>query len=781
MRTLHGRGPDLELLAACLERAAAGTLQTVLVSGEAGIGKTSILNATLDRARERGFCVFIGHTDEIERARPFGPLAVAFGCDPRAQEPRVAELGRLLAGGPPGGSGPIAAARDPGLQFRMVDGFVDLVEAFAVRAPVVLALDDVQWADTSTLLAVRSLTRRLTLLPVVLLLALRPLPREPELERLVNGIVRDGAHELTLGPLGSDAVAGLVAELVAAKPGAELLEQVAGAAGNPLFVTELVRALAEEGAIDVVDGNAELLEVSLPPSLRLTILRRLSFLSAATLELLRVASLLGSVFSLRDVTAVAGQPASGLLPALRDAIRAGVLEERGARLAFRHDVVRAAIYEDIPLDARSALHLEAGRRLGVDGAPVVQVAEQFALGARPGDVEAVDWLHGAAREVARHAPPLGVELLERALELAAADDDRPLGLLADLVPSLLWAGRPGDAEARAREALAHRPPPDLEGPIRLGLAEALFAQDRPGDVIREVDIATRGSDLTADVRSQLLAEAANALAFTGDLETAETTATKAVAIGTPVLSEGAEMGLLVLSDLAREAGKPDEALKLARDALEFAEQRVGSRNHWPPELFAAMALRNLDRLAEAQDTVRAGYQVDERLGKVSYLPLYHYESATVFFHAGQWDDAIAQARTGLTLADEVSLSTLVSWPYGLLALIDIHRGDLDGATALVDAAARSMSPSLVLASSLLDEARGAAAPALATLADAWIAMPASEASRAPQNVRSRPRSAFRRCRRSLAGGGRGSGDGGGGRVVIRPEPRRCRSAVPRAR
>lgn len=715
---LHGRLRELELIEAHLERAAAGSVQVVLIEGEPGIGKSWLLEAALESAGERGFHVFVGRADEVERARPFGPLAEALGCRPGA-EPRRAEIAQLLRGDPAVGRVPIEPTRDPGLQFRVVDDFVELVEELALGSPVALALEDLHWADPSTLLTVRSLARRLTYVPLAVFLTLRPLPRARTLEELLGALIRDGADLLALGPLEQGIVSQLVAELVAAEPAAELLEEVSGAAGNPLFVTELVRALDEEGAIELIDGRAELREASLPPSLRLTILRRLSFLDENTLEALRVASVLGSAFALSDVATVLDRSTTHLLGPVREAVQAGVLEEREARLSFRHDLVREAIYEDLPENARAALHLEAGRRLAAAGASALQVAEQLALGAQPGDSDAVAWLHSAARQTARRAPDIAVDLLERALELVDDSDELRPRLLADLVPTLLWSGRPQDGEARAREALAAPPPKELEGTLRFGLVEALSLQGRHADVIEEVRRAIGHPALTTDQRSQLHAEAANALAFVDDPESAERAAREAVVIGTPVHSDGARMGLLVLSDLARTRGNLHEALEHAGKAVELARTGAVARLHWPLEVFLAMTLHGLDRFEEAHEALREGRRADEHLGNVSYLPVYHYESASLLFGTGQWDDAAAQAQAGIGLADEVGLQMLLSWPCELLALIAVHRGEVDAATGWLETIDSQSYAEPGLARGLLEEARGDEVGALATLAGAW--------------------------------------------------------------
>jgi predicted ATPase len=187
---------------------------------------------------------------------------------------------------------------------------------------------------------------------------------------------------LALGQLDQQAVVGLVAEAVAAEPGPRLLAEVAGARGNPLFVTELVAARLQEGAIRTVDGRAEVTAPSLPPSLRLTILRRLSLLPEETLEALRSASILGSSFALTDLSSVAGRSVADLSAALAEAIRARVVEDDGDRLRFRHDLIREAIYQDLPTSVRVGLHREAGHRLARSGAPALQVAAHLARGAR---------------------------------------------------------------------------------------------------------------------------------------------------------------------------------------------------------------------------------------------------------------------------------------------------------------------------------------------------------------------------------------------------------------
>src|SRR5271169_4812228 len=419
---LVGRDAEIRALGEALDRVSSGHPTIVLVEGEAGIGKTRLLEHALAEARARGMQVVAGRAEELERTRPFGLLAATFGCATSSPDPRLAAIGALLATHGAGDRGPITVTSDPGLLFLTVDAFTDLVDELALAGPLVIGVDDLQWADPSSLLTLGAVSRRLAYLPVALIGCLRPSPRIPELDRLAGLLLDAGGRILAVRGLTEQAVAELVAEAVAAVPGPGLLAGISGAAGNPLFVTELLGALAQEGAIKAAGGRAEVAQVTLPPTLRLTILRRLSFLSGDTLQALRAASILGSSFTVTELSVTMARPTLGLSVVLADGIAGRVLEEYGAVIRFRHDLIRDAIYEDLPLSVRRGLHREAGQRLARTGAPALQVAEQLARGAGQGDAEAIGWLTRAAREAAARSPDVAASLLERAAGLMAPAD-----------------------------------------------------------------------------------------------------------------------------------------------------------------------------------------------------------------------------------------------------------------------------------------------------------------------------------------------------------------------
>ena len=167
----------------------------------------------------------------------------------------------------------------------------------------------------------------------------------------------------------------------------------------------------------MASGRAETRTVSLPPTLRLTVLRRLSRLSEEALDVLRVASILGSTFSVTELALVTGRGVAELLPALRAAGDAGLLTDVGERLTFRHVLVRDALYYDLPSAVRMGLHREAGVRLGAAGGSLERAATHVALGAEPGDGEAVRWLRRGATSATSRAPATAVRLLERARDI----------------------------------------------------------------------------------------------------------------------------------------------------------------------------------------------------------------------------------------------------------------------------------------------------------------------------------------------------------------------------
>jgi DNA-binding CsgD family transcriptional regulator/tetratricopeptide (TPR) repeat protein len=720
-----GREAEIGALGQALGHVAAGGPAIVLVEGEAGIGKTRLLAEVLADAAGRGMQVAAGRAEELERTRPFGLLAGALGCARSSPDPRRAAIAGLLAAPAAGDQGPITVTSDPGLRFRVVDAFTDLVEELALAGPLVIGLDDLQWADPSSLLTLGVLARRLTDLPVGVIGCLRPSPRADELDRLAGALEAAGARHLVLQPLTGQAVTALVAQAVAAEPGPRLLAEVAGAAGNPLFITELLGALAQEQAIATVGGRAEAAETVLSPTLRLTILRRVSFLPEPTLQALRSASILGSGFSPTDLATITGRPAVELAVVLAEAIRARVVEDDGDRLRFRHELIRDAIYQDLAGSVRRALHREAGQRLAQAGAPALQVAEHLARGATPGDPEAVTWLARAARQAAPRSPEVAADLLGRAAGLTAPGDPGHDDLLAERASSLMWAGRIADAEEACRSLLGRDLDPSLEAAVRICLGHALLAGGRARDGLCELERAGQSPLLTSAERAEAQAWASFARMVLADLDGAAAAAAQArptAAAARDHLATSIAMATLAMNSQLR--GHLREALQIADEAVRLADQSPGRLGHrFPVHFPRGSVLVELDRLDEARTTIETGMRISEELGTGWPLAQYHGIRALERFLAGHWDDAIAEIETDTGLAGETGHSYNPVTGRWVEALIRLHRNDLPGARDAAGAAPRTGAHRAAWrsawAQALVLEADGELADALETLSGYW--------------------------------------------------------------
>ena len=740
---LRGRGPEAEISGEVLDRVAAGRPALALIEGEAGIGKTRLLDGALEDARVRGMQVAWGRAEELEQNRPFGLVAAAFGCERSSADPRRAAIAELLASHA-GDRGPITVTSDPSLLFQAVDAFADLVEALALAGPLVIGLDDLQWADSSSLLALGAAVRRMAGLPVALLGCLRPLPDSADLDRLTRLLDKAGGRRICLAPLPAQAVHDLVADAVAAEPGPALLAEAAGAGGNPLFVAELVGALLQEGTIRVVGGRAEVTQASLPPTLRLTILRRLSFLPDETLQALRAASVLGSGFSLTDLATVTGGSVLELSVALADAARAGVVEDDSSRLRFRHDLIRDAIYQDLPGGVRLALHREAGQRLAAAGASALQVAEQLARAATPGDAEAIRWLTRAARAAVATSPDGAASLLARAVGLMDPADPGRDALLAEQAGCLMWAGRLAEAEAIWRVLLARDHDPSVTAWARICLGRTLLAGGRARDALHELEgAAGSAAPGSAELATAQALESFVRLSL-GDLDGAWSAASAAQSAGPPAcgrqdataartsLSVAAQLPTrIVIPSLALAAqlrGDLSMALQITDDEARRADRSPDRLGHTYPVLWVrGLILIELDRLDEARSTLQAGMRLAEDRGVQLHPPSYQVYLAFERFTAGDWDEALAEAQASLELAEEVGETYTRVYGQIMRSLILLHRNDLPGARGAAEAAEAELSGTAPRyrshwaqwARALILEADGQAGQAYAVLAGCW--------------------------------------------------------------
>ena len=234
--TLVDRADELRRLHELTHRAAAGQGGAVLIEGEPGIGKTSLLDVVADDGTRLGMRVLRGAGAELERRLPFAAVMSCLGLPEADGNADLVRLSKLLRG-----EGTVlAGAADQ--EYVVAEAILDLMDQWCAAGPVALLMDDLQWADPSSRLVLSRLGSALGQLPLLVAVAYQPVQGDAEMDSLLRRLRARGAVSLPIGPLDEASVTRLVGELSGGVPDAGLLERAAGAAGNPLYVTELVRA-----------------------------------------------------------------------------------------------------------------------------------------------------------------------------------------------------------------------------------------------------------------------------------------------------------------------------------------------------------------------------------------------------------------------------------------------------------------------------------------------------------------------------------------------------------
>ena len=321
---LVGRDGELALLAGLIKDVARGRGSSVLIEGEPGIGKSTLVRAAVAEAPEAGCQVFSGAGDELGQELPLLPFLDGLRVREPSPNPRRDTIVRLLRG-------EVGTDRGTDVPAVLAEQLLALVaEQCAVR-PTILVIDDLQWADTASVTLWGRLAKVARQMPLLLVGTMRPVPQRDDLLALRR--VVDDAARIQLTGLTGAAVAELVAALAGGRPDGNLLQLADGAAGNPLYVTELVAALARSSRLTISEaGAAELTSGSAPGSLSAAIADRLGFVTGPVREVLRAAALLGTDFAVPDLATVLGRSVADLIPAVDEACAAGVLTESATAL-----------------------------------------------------------------------------------------------------------------------------------------------------------------------------------------------------------------------------------------------------------------------------------------------------------------------------------------------------------------------------------------------------------------------------------------------------------------
>lgn len=729
---LVGRARELALVRRQFRRAASGTGQIVLVEGEAGVGKTRLAEEFMAEAAATGAAALWGEGRVIDRERPFGALLDAL--DKGVGADRVRELLGEIGDAHRMRVTPFSVANQweaAGARSIAADRIVAAIQAQASLRPSVLLLEDVEWIDDASLLALHRLIPRLNSGRLLLLMTSRH-SLEPRIKRTVHADVNaSGGLTIELGPLSPDAVHAFATTVLGGQPDAELRDYLARAGGNPLFLTELVATLKAGGAVAGSDGLVRAKSVVPPSSLRSLILGRLAYLPDSGWAILRVASVVGTDFAPALLSAVTGHSAFDIMAALHDAVRTGLIVDAGDVLSFRHALVRDAIYYDIPTALRSQLHADIAKALRLAGAPANLVGAHLAQGAGEGDPDAISSLRRAAAQPVT-SPNAAAAYLAKALEIAGGESPERSEIAAEHTIALIAAGRLAEAETAARTELRRRIAGDGARQLRLALSQALLLQGRLRESIAELEEVAAESQGDPSAVLEILAETSYRRVLAGDLDVGVGEAEMVLTRSEDAKAElPAAIARLAISHALFYRGYFHEAVELSRAALQTA-RRLGSADVASMiDADLGVFLIHADQGVEAASVLRPR---DEAWTGASawQLPRHHYAAGYQFFYSGGWDEATREFEDGLRLASELHVDWWAAAVRSSLASIYIHRDQLRAAESILDAmppidpSSPDLSADYVLATqALLAEAQGRHADAVqlieqaADLVESW--------------------------------------------------------------
>jgi DNA-binding NarL/FixJ family response regulator/tetratricopeptide (TPR) repeat protein len=717
LRPLVGRDSELAALIKLTTDLAGGRGSSALIEGEPGIGKSALVRAAVAEAADLGCQVFWGAGDELGQALPLLPLLDALRVREPSADARRDTIVRLLRG-------ELAAGPGADVSAALAEQLLALVAEQSAACPTVLVIDDLQWADQATVTLWGRLARLVPQAPLMLIGTMRPVPQRDDVLALRRAV--PGRVHLKLPALTEAAVAELVAASAGGEPDDRLLRLVGGAAGNPLYITELVAALARSRGLTVTDsGGVELTTGSAPASLSAAIADRLGFVSGQVREVVRAAALLGVDFAVPDLAIVLGRGVADLVSPLDEARAAGILTESGNDLTFRHPLIRAALYEEMPRPLRAAWHRDAGRALAAAGAPADRVARQLLWAVDcpddPVDGWMLGWLAGAAELLIGRAPQVAVDLLRRAVASRAGQPQQHHLLLGRLADALYRVGNAPEAERVARLALAHADDPDLIVDLHWTIAQSLIWSGRSAEAIAMLNRALARIGASGRHRARLLAMTARMHINLGEVERAGQVAATALEAGEAAADNWAmAWALHVLTIATAVTGKVTEALPLFDRALTVTEADPALTDlRILLQVNQAVMLTALDRYDEAFAAAKQAEQLASQAGTVIRLGQAHGALAQLFFDTGRWDDALAEVEA---VQHDLKEPGCACCDLGIAAAICFHRGQIAAARGHLAAAAphaervgNRLIPPLALARSLEREHANALPEALAQL------------------------------------------------------------------
>ncbi|MGK5532135.1 helix-turn-helix transcriptional regulator [Streptomyces sp. URMC 129] len=713
---VRGREAELAAIDARLDALARGHGGLMYVEGAPGSGKTRLLTEAYAAAVRRGFRAFRGGADPDKQFVPLGPLldGLLSGSESLLDAAQLRDLAAV-----------------PDQRFWLLQELQDRLEQTALHTPLLVVLDDVQWCDDLTLLAVRTLSARLASHAILWLVAVRSGTRASTVRATLDRLREEGAYELRLGPLPDEAVAQITEDILGAAPDPGVLRAARRAEGVPLLLAELLGGLRDEKSVITENGVARLTGGAIPARLLTSVGRRIELLSEPAREVVQAASAVGRSVTVDLLAVLLGRPVAALITPVGESLDADLLVERDGRLCFRHDLIREAVEAGLPVSVRRALRRHAADVLLARGAPVVETATLLSDSAEPGDRRAVEQLRAAAAELAATAPAPAADLSGRALELTAEDAPERPAIVAETV-SLLWqAGQGERARALGSSVLPGGMRPEDEARVRLGLAR-LSSQSDFTEAVRQARAGAALPGIPATLRARLLALECLNLWMVGDMAAAARVATEALQAAAGARDRAAEATATVVHSIVRFYWMDwDAAFELADGAVALAAGLGIAPSLWVPEaLWKSFLLNAAGRSSEALAESGAGLRDARQQGQAAAMQLWLMNRSRVLLDAGRLADARAEAEAAWAMADELGMSNFADTTLlYTLVRVALHTGDQEAVRAYAGEAKRMLSDDAPLVrgvgswlAALVADSEGRSAEAVAALDEAVVAL-----------------------------------------------------------
>lgn len=722
---LVGRSTELNALFGAMASADAGHGSTVFVVGESGIGKTKLVEAAVEQAGKRGFTIAVGRAYPVETGVPYAVFSDALVPLLRGIEPSVltlltrggtAELERLF---PALGTGDRRAAPPRGdpaeLKARLLWNLTQLLSRLAAKRPLLLVLENLQWADSASLEMLHFVARQIGAERVMLI----GTHNDPDLrgsaalrgtERSLRGL--NGAQRIRLQPLSAADVVSLLeqrfgAERARVTPLAERLHR--WTAGNPFFVDETLTSLVQRGQLRQAHGawtGWDVDDLQIPATIREAVLARLADRSPDAQRLADVAAVLGAEATHEELAAVSELESERLIAAIDELRSADVLTERahGDDIVydFSHPLLQETLYAEIGLARTRSLHGTIAETLErLYGNRAIDHAGRLAFHYARTDTrqlasKAVRYLRAAGRDAsAKHANREAAEYLTTALDFAGDTNDAGID---EVVRELARVRqRMGDYDGaltlweRALTRAVARGDWERIGSVERNIGLARYWGGAFDDSLAHFDAAIDAARRTGNrsLEARVLLPKASCLQAIGRPDDAAREVQAALAIAN---AEG-EAGLLArayraLLLLHLWTGPADEARKNGERAIAIAGEENGRSlgvawsAHW--------ALAMLGGLTGNAEEVRVHLADAQRLADEARSPLFRVWTAEIEIEydagIGEWEHAVSLAERTIALARSLGQRTLLPRLLVWLGLLHFGRGEIERGRECVDEA-----------------------------------------------------------------------------------------------